>query len=304
MKITMLGSLGNVNRLVIPQLIRDGHEVTVISTSPHRQAAIEALGAHAAIGTMTDAAFLTTAFRGADVVYLMLSGAVGDDPFAGAQAQATIWQTALTAANVHRVVDLSSIGAEAGPVAGSLHAYSFIERTLRRMPNVDLAIVRPTGFYANLFTHLTSLQHDQALYSNQAADLVQHWVAPADIAAVVLPLIEAVPTGVSVHYAYSDTFSGNQFLAALRQALQLPDLRWVQISDEQYAQALRDHGVPTKVTDALIQTSRYQRDPAAVYADLTAQNTPAGTVKLADFISTYVAAWHGQGDHHAHTIAD
>ncbi|MGA3410159.1 SDR family oxidoreductase [Lactiplantibacillus pentosus] len=90
MKIAMLGSLGHINRIVVPQLIQAGHEVTVISTNPERQATIEALGAHAAIGTMTDADFLTSTFTGQDVVYLMLSGSTGDDLFQSAVSQAQI----------------------------------------------------------------------------------------------------------------------------------------------------------------------------------------------------------------------
>ncbi len=42
MKIAMLGSLGNINRIVVPKLVQAGHDVTVISTSPKRQASIEA----------------------------------------------------------------------------------------------------------------------------------------------------------------------------------------------------------------------------------------------------------------------
>ncbi|MCG0658927.1 hypothetical protein IMAU70004_01571 [Lactiplantibacillus plantarum] len=37
MKIAMLGSLGNINRIVVPKLVQAGHDVTVISTSPKRR---------------------------------------------------------------------------------------------------------------------------------------------------------------------------------------------------------------------------------------------------------------------------
>lgn len=100
MKIAMLGSMGNINRLVIPQLVQAGHDVTVISTSDQRRAAIEAAGAHAAIGTMTDIDFLSETFIGKDVVYLMLSGSIGTDPFAGAIEQAQIWRQAIANAGV------------------------------------------------------------------------------------------------------------------------------------------------------------------------------------------------------------
>ena len=47
MKIAMLGSLGNVNRVAVPELLNAGHEVTLLTSSADRVAEIEALGAHA-----------------------------------------------------------------------------------------------------------------------------------------------------------------------------------------------------------------------------------------------------------------
>lgn len=304
MKIAMLGSLGNINRLVIPRLVELGHDVTVVTTSVERRAAIERMGAHAAVGTMQDVDFLTTTFTGQDVVYLMLSGGVGDDPFTSAVAQAQIWKQALSTAGVRNVVDLSSVGADADEVAGSLHAYNLIEGILKTIPGLNLAFVRPTGFYANLFANLATIRAEHAVYSNNAPDLVQKYVAPSDIANVVTPLITKTPTGTSVHYAFSDTFTGCDFIQALQPALHLPDLQWIQISDAQYLQNLTDHGVPAKIAASLVQTSRYQRQPDRVYADLTARHTPAGQVKLADFVQTYVQAFNGEGQHQSHTLAD
>lgn len=279
MKIAMLGSLGHINRIVVPQLIQAGHEVTVISTNPERQATIEALGAHAAIGTMTDGDFLTRTFTGQDVVYLMLSGSTGDDLFQSAVAQAQIWKHAIEAAGVHNVVNLSSIGADAGEVAGSLHAYNLIETELRQLQQVNLAFVRPTGFYANLFSNLATIKADHAIYSN-------------------------IPANVPQKYAFSDTFTGDQFVAALRKALDMPDLQWVQISDAQYQANLTNHGVSVEIAQALVQTSRYQRDPDGLYADLNATHTIPGQVVLADFVSTFVVAYNSEGGYHSNTIAD
>ena len=304
MKIAMLGSLGNINRIVVPKLVQAGHDVTVISTSPKRQASIEAVGAHVAIGTMTDVDFLSTTFNGKDVVYLMLSGGIGDDPFAGAVAQARIWKQALKNTGVTNVVNLSSIGADAGEVAGSLHAYNLIEQELRQLAGVNLAFIRPTGFYANLFGNLATIKSEHKIYSSTPADAVQKYVAPEDIARVVYPLINHTPAGITVKYAFSDTFTGHQFVAALRDALKMPDLQWIQISDAQYQANLTNHGVPVKIAASLVQTSRYQRDPEGLYADLNAAGTNAGQVKLADFIRTFVVAYKGEGGYHSNTIAD
>ena len=63
MKITITGSLGNISKPLAKQLIGAGHQVTIISSKADKKAEIEALGATAAIGLVSDAAFLTKALQ-------------------------------------------------------------------------------------------------------------------------------------------------------------------------------------------------------------------------------------------------
>lgn len=72
MKIVLTGSLGHIGRPLTKQLADEGHQVTVISRTPERQKAIEALGAEAAIGSVEDAEFLTSTFTSADAAYCMV----------------------------------------------------------------------------------------------------------------------------------------------------------------------------------------------------------------------------------------
>ncbi|HEY9197072.1 MAG TPA: NAD(P)H-binding protein [Mucilaginibacter sp.] len=72
MKIIVTGSLGNISLPLTQILVAGGHEVTVISSNPAKQGAIEKLGATAAIGSMSDGGFLANTFQGADAVYAMI----------------------------------------------------------------------------------------------------------------------------------------------------------------------------------------------------------------------------------------
>lgn len=47
MKIIISGSLGNIGKPLTAQLVKSGHEVTVISSNEDRKSAIEDLGAKA-----------------------------------------------------------------------------------------------------------------------------------------------------------------------------------------------------------------------------------------------------------------
>lgn len=53
MKITTTGSLGNIAKPLVKKLIAADNDVTVITTNENRRAEIEALGAKAAVGSMS-----------------------------------------------------------------------------------------------------------------------------------------------------------------------------------------------------------------------------------------------------------
>lgn len=57
-KITITGSLGNIGSNLTKILVAQGHDVTVVTSNVDRTAAIEALGANAAVGSVSDVAFL------------------------------------------------------------------------------------------------------------------------------------------------------------------------------------------------------------------------------------------------------
>src|SRR5438094_651235 len=72
MNIIVTGSLGNISLPLTKILIAQGHTVTVVSSDPKKKTAIETLGAIPAIGSISDLAFLTNTFKGADAVYAMI----------------------------------------------------------------------------------------------------------------------------------------------------------------------------------------------------------------------------------------
>jgi uncharacterized protein YbjT (DUF2867 family) len=301
MKITLLGSIGNINRFVIPRLIQAKHQVTVITSNPQRVANIEALGAQAAVGVMADQAFLTQAFTGADVVYLMISG-TNPDLFGSAQRLGDIFAGAVQAAKVPQVVNLSSIGAQ-DPDSGSLYAYHFIEDALCRLA-ADVAFVRPMGFYNNLFANLPTLHHNHTLYANIPDTTMRKMVAPSDIADVVYHVITNCPAGKTIRYVVSDTFTGAQMIDAFSQALGFA-IRFVELSDEQYADNLRQAGVPETIIEPFVASTQHQKQPELMYADLANHPVITGRVKLADFAQTFADAFNA-GDHapKAHTVAN
>ncbi|EEI70783.1 NAD(P)H-binding protein [Lentilactobacillus hilgardii] len=293
MKITLLGSLGHIGSIVAPALLKDGHDVTIITTSQKRAAQIKELGANAAIGTMTDEDFLSRQFQNADVVYLMISGNSDGSIFENAKKQGQIFSNAVRKANVKNVVDLSSIGAYE-PEAGSLYAYHFIEDKLRELNDVNVAFVRPVGFYSNLYTNVQSIRQNHVIYSNIPEQTEGKRVSPIDIAKVVLKLLEQTPEGKTIHYVYSDTFSMHQLIEMLKVSLPMPDLHFVQITDQEAENQLLSNGIPMSIAKSFVQMNAFQRNPEKLYEDLNRQSPVAGHYKLTDFVQEFTASFNDQ----------
>jgi NAD(P)H dehydrogenase (quinone) len=113
MKIIVTGSLGNISKPLTTQLVQQGHVVTVISSDAGKKAAIESLGAVAAIGSIADAGFLAGTFAGADAVYCMIPLSYTDpDPRSYLLRMAGNYLRAVKETAIPRVVVMSGWAAD------------------------------------------------------------------------------------------------------------------------------------------------------------------------------------------------
>lgn len=294
MKVTLTGSLGHISKPLAETLIAAGHDVTIISHSQDRASQITALGATPAIGSIHDETFLTQAFTGADAVYLMITAASGsEDVFEAGRQQALTYANAVKAASVKRVVNLSSVGANLGPEVGALHVYNVIEGVLtRELPEVNLTFLRPTAMFYNLLSNIPSIKRDHTIYTNSSLTKRNSWIAPTDIVPVAVKALTAPEPGVTMQYIASDEKSYTEVAAILAQALDLPDLKVTQISDDVMLHNLLAAGMPTEFTRQYIKMTAYERDND-FYADYRAHQPVLGPTKLTDFAAgTFAAAYH------------
>lgn len=290
MKIAMLGSLGNVNRVAVPELLNAGHEVTLLTSSAERVAEIEALGAHAVVGSMTNLDDLIATLTGADVAYLMLTGRATGSLVAHGEMVGNLFKQAIEATGVKRVVNLSSVGADQGPEIGALYVYNIIEGLLASLP-IDITFVRPVAFYGNLMGSIQTIKAQHAIINNFPASHRNAYVWPADIAKTVVDAILHPVAGQTVRYVVSDLFTGDELVAALQEALEMPDLKWIEISDEQALANMTAKGMPEAVATEFVKLGASQRNESA-YTDLTAHMPALGDFKLADFLPIFKAAYN------------
>jgi len=292
MKITLTGSLGHINKPLVQTLVEGKHRVTIVSSNTERQKEIQALGAVPAIGSLHDVSFLTTAFTGADIVYLMEPPPNFLDQHADTEKQWTsiahAYVQAILQSGVTKIVHLSSIGAHTDKGVGMLAAHYQVENILKQLPdNVSIKFMRPVGFYYNMFAFIPSIKNANAIIQNYGGDKKEPWVAPADIADVIAEEIGKPFTGRTVRYIASDELSPNEVAKLLGKAIGKEDLQWLSIPDEQFLRNLIEIGFNPQAAKGLTEMNASRRN--GLYEDYYNNKPVLGKTKLEDFAKEFAA---------------
>jgi uncharacterized protein YbjT (DUF2867 family) len=293
MKIIVTGSLGNISKPLTKQLIEAGHQVTVISSDKNKVAAIQALGATAAIGSLVDTAFLADTFTGADAVYAMIP-----PNFGAANLRQYMVDTgksyagAIQKSGVKKIVALSSIGAHLNDATGPIKGIHDVEGILSGLQGVAIKFIRAPFFYVNLLNDIPAIKHQGILGSNYPADARLILVHPRDIADAIAEELQADFTGKSVRYIVSDESTTARVATALGKAIGKPELQWTGFSDEQALQGMLQHGLPPEMAKNFVEMGTAVRS-GIIWEDYDLHK-PAqwGKVKLEDFAREFAEVYN------------
>lgn len=298
MNIVLTGSIGNIGKPLTEELVKKGHTVTVISSNAERTAAIENIGAKAAIGSMFDADFLTAMFKGADIVYLMETMEAAGDMFdksidfiSSISKIGEAYKIAVEQSGVKKIVHLSSIGAHTDQGTGIIVFHHHVENILKQLPkDVAIKFIRPVGIYFNMFSFIRTIKNKGSIISNWGGDQKEPWVSPLDIAEVIAEEIEKPFEGRTVRYVASDEVSPNEIAKALGEAIGQPDLKWKVIPDEELFHNWLNIGFNEQVARGFVETQASQGS-GVLYEDYNKNKPVLGKIKLADFAKEFAEAY-------------
>jgi NAD(P)H dehydrogenase (quinone) len=152
-------------------------------------------GCEIALANIEDTASLTTAFRGAEGVFVLVPPNFDPAPeFPEARAIAAALRTALEAARPARVVYLSTIGAQASQ-SNLLTQHTIIEATLSELP-MPIAFLRPAWFMENSSWDVAPARELGVIPSFlQPLDKAVPMVATSDIGKVAAALLQETWSG-------------------------------------------------------------------------------------------------------------
>lgn len=306
MKIIVTGSLGNISRPLTEILVAQGHTVTVISSDAKKQGAISALGAIPAIGSISDVAFLTNTFKGADAVYAMIPLSFTEpdlDDYLRRMAQH--YADALKEAGTKRIVLLS--GWAANLVRGEN-----VEDVFEGL-EASITIMRPASFYTNFYQSMDLIKgkgfigkfltlrysglwslltgKTGLLMGNYGGDDRIVFVSPKDIADAVGEELLLHPEKTTIRYVGSQEMTCNEAAKIIGTSVGKPWLKWVLLSDKEMLRGLKMAKVPEKLARTLVEMQ------AVMHSGKTLEhfhnNKPKmGKVKLADFAKEFAEAYY------------
>jgi uncharacterized protein YbjT (DUF2867 family) len=314
MKIIVTGSLGNISKPLTEELVQKGHAVTVISSKADKQAAIEALGATAAIGSIENVPFLTDTFRGADAVYCMLPPFALTDPdiMETTRRQVTNYTDAISASGVKQVVHLSSIGAHSDKGVGLLAFHHLAEKLFRELPpDVIIKHMRPVGFYTNMYDFKSTIigkgflgmfltlrfsgffnlitGKTGVIAANYGGEDKNPWVSPVDIAAVIAEELTTPFVERNFRYIASEELTCNEIAKTIGMAIGKPYLKWALMSDKDMLGGLKMFGLPESRAQGVVEMNAAMHDGSLNEDYYRHRPKVMGKVKMKDFAKEFAA---------------
>ncbi len=297
MKITISGSLGHIGKPLAKELLAQGHSLTIISSSAGRQKEIEEMGATAAIGSLQDEDFIAAAFKGADAVYTMVPPAnYFDQTLNLLQYYAGVghnYFNAVKNAGIQQVVNLSTIGGHLSKGNGILLGAHKVEELLNELPaDISITHIRPVEFYYNLLPQIHYAKNAGFIGSNIAADAVNAWVAPQDIAEAIAEELTGKSEGRKVRYVASEEIAYSSLAKVLGNAIGNSNLKWHSFTNEEMISNLVSAGMNPSIAGGL--TEMYAAINSGLLYEDYKLNKPAkmGKIKVADFAKEFAAAYN------------
>lgn len=256
--IAVTGATGQIGKVLVASLLKKGLGVRAIGRDPQKLAALKSLGATPVSAESTDAASLTTAFRGADAVFSLVPPSYGAEDFGVYQDEAgRAIAEAIRASDVKKVVNLSSVGAHldsgTGPIKG-LHRH---EKRLNELTGVDVLHLRPSYFMQNFLWSLPLIKEHGIISGAIRPDIAMEMISTDDIGERAAEILHRLDfTGKQVlEIAGPRPVTMTEATEILSREVGRP-LKYIPISYEEETQALTGAGMRPSIVSLLVEMHR------------------------------------------------
>ncbi|MGZ3770621.1 MAG: NmrA family NAD(P)-binding protein [Bdellovibrio sp.] len=252
--ILVMGATGKVGSKVTSQLLAQGQRVRCVARHFPDKSAFR--GAEFAQGDANQVSFLTDAMRGCSTVFTIIPTDMTVSELRYYQNKiGEVVAEAIEEANIKKVVNLSSVGAElefgTGPVLG-LHDQ---EERLNEITHADIVHLRPTYFMENLLMGISNILSMNCYFGTIPADTPCPMIATKDIADRAASLLMS-PTfkSHSVEYLLGERdLTHREIVRVLGQAIGKPDLEYVEVPNQEMKNYLIGAGISENAATSILE---------------------------------------------------
>ncbi len=250
----VMGASGNTGHVVASNLLTRGEKVRVIGRNSAHLQPLASKGAETFIADVTDAGALAKAFHGADSAYVMIPPNItSKDPLGYSERVSDAIAAAVQRAGTKNVVALSSIGAElasgTGPVAG-LHR---LEQKLNQIGGANVLYLRCGYFMENTLSQVNAVCQMGVAAGPLHADLKIPMIATRDIGTAAADVLQhpTIRGKQTRELLGPGDLSFNEIASIIGKAIGRPDLKYVQVTGDQFQAALLQAGMSGSVANLL-----------------------------------------------------
>lgn len=255
----VMGASGNTGHIVANHLLSRGEKVRVVGRNAEHLQPLTSKGAEPFIVDVTDAGALAKAFHGADSAYVMIPpNFTSKDPLSHSNRVGDAIAAAVQKAGTRNVVALSSIGAElpsgTGPVVG-LHN---LEQKLNQIGNANVLYLRCAYFMENTLPQVNAIRQMGSAAGPLRPDLKIPMIATRDIGSVAAEmLLHPTIRGKQTRELLGQRdLSYNEVTSSIGKIIGKPDLKYVQIADDQFRAVLVQMGLSEELANLLVEMTQ------------------------------------------------
>lgn len=252
----VLGASGNTGHVVATNLLARQQKVRVVGRDAAHLQPHAAQGAEIFIADVTDAAALTKAFQKADAAYVMIPpNPSSNDPLAYSERVSDAIAAAMKNTGIKNVVALSSVGADktkgTGPVIG-LHN---LEQKLNQIDGANVLSLRAGYFMENTLPQVGAISKMGFAVGPVRAELKLSMIASRDIGAAAADAL----LHLTFHGKQTQELLGpreityTEIAAAIGKAIAKPDLKYIQLPDDQVRSAMVQMGMSEKFAGLILE---------------------------------------------------
>jgi uncharacterized protein YbjT (DUF2867 family) len=290
------GATGNTGGVIARTLLERGKKVRVIGRSADRLQSLASAGAEPFVCDLTNAAALASAFTDASAVYVMIPPNATSPDFRAYQDGITNGiAAALEQTGVKYAVSLSSLGADKSEKTGPVLGLHHLERRLNEIVGLNVLHVRAGYFMENTLAQIGVIKTAGITAGALRPDLKLPMIATRDIGrATAEALLKLEFNGQRTRELLGQRdISMTEASAIIGKAIDKPDLKYVQVSDEEFQTALTQFGLSQNVASLIVEMAvALNSGHMAALESRSAQNTtpiPFETFVAEEFLPRYQA---------------